>query len=68
MAAQPILSPAQLAAVHQALQQAAAGKQICQQGAACGFDLTGPEAVLHDLQQRLQAIQHHFGPKGISSS
>lgn len=66
--ATPLLTAAQIAELQTAIAGTEAGKQICQKGAACGFDLASTEAVLHELQLRLAATIKNFGPVGISPS
>lgn len=62
------LTPADIAALKVALNQTAEGRTMCAQGAACGFDLSGPEAVLIELQQRLATTLQTFAPKKVSPS
>ena len=64
----PTLSPADIASVQQGIQAAENAKQMCQKGAACGFDFSGHEAIAIATQQRLKQVLNEFGPKGISPS
>ena len=63
-----LFTPAQIAAVQKAMSDAEAGKQICQKGAACGFDTAADYAVLHATQQRLAEVLRQFVPNGVSPS
>jgi hypothetical protein len=63
-----IFSPAQIAAVQQAIQDAEKGKAICAKGAACGFDTSGHHATLHAVQQQLQQVLRQFTTQGVSES
>lgn len=63
-----IFSPAQIAGIQQALQDAEKGKQICVKGAACGFDTQAAHATLQAAQDRLSRVLSEFVQQGTSQS
>lgn len=58
------IPPALLKVLADAEAKAHAGLELCAKGTACGFDMSGQEAVLVALRDRMQAVQQEFRPKG----
>lgn len=61
-----ILSANDISEVQAALRKAADGKAVCQKAASCGIDLSGHEAALFQIEERLKAVLREFGHKGAS--
>lgn len=55
------LPPALLAEVDKALKDLAKAKELCRKGENCGFDLSGHQAVVQAVEERLVAVKREFG-------